>query len=352
MTQPVDEPLEDALVVQQPQAGLVVDLVADDRRVLAVTRHDGTDDPLRVEEVRRVGEVDLLARAPADRLARRTLARDLGIAALEPHRDRVGRRPEDHADATLVGLVEHRLEPVEVEDAFLGLPCRPHGLADADHREPRLRHQVEVGFEVRRALVLRVVGGTEADGLGPVFRHRRRPVRGGTFAVGPALGLPLRVGDGRGQEQPLGVGVLRVAGDLGAVARLDDLALVHHRDAVAEVAHHVEVVGDEQVGDAGAFLDLQEQRQHAGLGGEVERGDGLVADDQLGRERQRAGDRDALPLAAAELPRQAAAGVAGQVDLVEQVLDPLGGLGLAARSDTVSGSVRICSIVIAGFRDV
>ena len=75
--QPVDEPLEDALVVQQPQAGLVVDLVADDRRVLAVAGDDRADDPLGVEQVRRVGEVDLLARAPADRLARRALARDL-----------------------------------------------------------------------------------------------------------------------------------------------------------------------------------------------------------------------------------------------------------------------------------
>ena len=146
--------------------------------------------------------------------------------------------------------------------------------------------------------------------------------------------------------------MLRVAGDLGAVAGLDDLALVHHRDAVAEVADDVEVVGDEQVGDAGALLDLQEQREHPRLGREVERRDRLVADDQLGRERQRPGDRDPLALAAAELARQPAAGVGGQLDLVEQLLDPLGGLGLAARSATVSGSVRICSMVIAGFRDV
>ena len=193
MPQPVDEPLEDALVVEQPQAGLVVDLVADDRRVLAVAGDDRADDALGVEQVRRVGEVDLLARAPADRLARRALAGDLRVAALEPHRDRVGRRPEDHADAALVGLVEDGLEPVEVEDAVLGLPGRPHRLPDPDHGEPRLGHQVEVGLEPRRALVLGVVGGPEAHaggGAGRLVRHRRRPGRGGTLCarrgVGPA----------------------------------------------------------------------------------------------------------------------------------------------------------------------
>ena len=185
VAQPVDEPLEDALVVEQPQAGLVVDLVADDRRVLAVAGDDRADDPLGVEEVRRVGEVDLLARAPADRLARRAVAGDLRVAALEPHRDRVGRRPEDHADAALVGLVEDGLEPVEVEDAVLRLPGRPHRLPDADHGEARLGHQVEVRLQPRGALVLRVVGGAEADG-GAFLRHPPSPRDPGPSASRPA----------------------------------------------------------------------------------------------------------------------------------------------------------------------
>ena len=103
-----------------------------------------------------------------------------------------------HADAALVGLVEHRLEPVEVEDAVLGLPGRPHRLPDADHGEPGLGHQVEVGLETRRALVLGVVGGPEADaGAAPDGCSDTGAGLGEEelFALGAALGLPLRVGD-------------------------------------------------------------------------------------------------------------------------------------------------------------
>ena len=99
--------------------------------------------------------------------------------------------------------------------------------------------------------------------------------------------------------------------------------VVHHRDAVADVPDDVEVVGDEEVGDAGALLDLHEQVQHAGLGGQVQGADRLVADDQLGVAGQGAGDGDALALAAGELPRQPARGVGGQVHLVQQVAHPL-----------------------------
>ena len=42
----------------------------------------------------------------------------------------------------------------------------------------------------------------------------------------------------------------------GAVGDLDDVAEVHHGDAVADVAHHREVVGDEQVGDAELVLQV------------------------------------------------------------------------------------------------
>jgi hypothetical protein len=41
------------------------------------------------------------------------------------------------------------------------------------------------------------------------------------LAFGAALCLLLRVGDGGGEEQPLGVGVLRPGGDLFAVAPFD-----------------------------------------------------------------------------------------------------------------------------------
>ncbi len=88
-----------------------------------------------------------------------------------------------------------------------------------------------------------------------------------------------------------------------AGALLHDFAVVHDGHAVADVPDDVEVVGHEQVRNAGVLLDLQEEVQHAGLGGEVKCTDGLIADNQLRRQSECPGDRDSLTLAAAELAR-------------------------------------------------
>ncbi len=68
-----------------------------------------------------------------------------------------------------------------------------------------------------------------------------------------ALARPLehRVGHGHGREQRLGVGVDRPAVQLLGRRELDDLAEVHDRDAVGDVAHDPEVVRDEHVGERG-----------------------------------------------------------------------------------------------------
>ena len=139
--------------------------------------------------------------------------------------------------------------------------------------------------------------------------------------------------------------------DLVAVAVLDDLAAEHHGHAVADVADDGEVVRDEQVGDAGALLDLDEQIQHTLLGRQVQCRHGLVADDELRIEREGARDRDALTLPAREFARQTAARVRRQPDLVEQL--PHAGLApcVDATPRAWSGSARICSIVSDGFSD-
>jgi hypothetical protein len=65
-------------------------------------------------------------------------------------------------------------------------------------------------------------------------------------------------------------------------------------------------VRDEQVGQAELVLQVVEQVDHAGLDRDVERRDRLVEHQQLRAEGQRAGDADALALAAGELVREAA----------------------------------------------
>ena len=126
----------------------------------------------------------------------RSLARDLRVAAHQPHGQRVRRRAEDDVDAARVRAVEDRLEPVQLEPALVGLPRGPHRLPDADHREARRRMRSRSRSRVsgrgrRPARVLVVVGGAEADAIGrrgcsslPLM------VRGGTVRCQP-LTLPV-----------------------------------------------------------------------------------------------------------------------------------------------------------------
>ena len=73
-------------------------------------------------------------------------------------------------DAPLVGTVQDGGQPLQVEDAVLGLPGRPGRLTDSDDREVGRGHEVEVLLEPGRGLVLVVVRSAEEDGLGK-FAH-------------------------------------------------------------------------------------------------------------------------------------------------------------------------------------
>ena len=68
-------------------------------------------------------------------------------------------------------------------------------------------------------------GGLAGLGTSPSRMRRRR------------CALGARVGDRHRREQRLGVGVLRLVVELLAVGDLDDLAEVHHGDAVGDVLH-------------------------------------------------------------------------------------------------------------------
>ena len=91
------------------------------------------------------------------------------------------------------------------------------------------------------------------------------------------------------------------------------------RDPVGDVPHDRQVVGDEQVGQAELLLEVLQQVDHLRLDRHVERRDRLVADDDLRAQRERAGDPDALALAAGELVRVPVHGVGVEPDPFEQL---------------------------------
>ncbi len=61
----------------------------------------------------------------------------------------------------------------------------------------------------------------------------------------------------RGQ-QGLDIGHARAVQDFLGLAQLDDAAEIHHRDPVAEMLHHAEIMGDEEIGEAEAGLQLRQ----------------------------------------------------------------------------------------------
>ena len=115
----------------------------------------------------------------------------------------------------------------------------------------------------------------------------------------------------------------------GGRAGLDDLAGLHHRDAVGDAADDAEVVGDEQHRHALGLLHLGEQVEDLGLDGDVERGGRLVGDQDVGAVGQRHGDHHPLALAAGELVRVGAEALLGvaDADLGQEVEDAGAGRG-------------------------
>ena len=95
---------------------------------------------------------------------------------------------------------------------------------------------------------------------------------------------------------------------------LNDDPVFHDRDLLANVRGNPQVVSDEQHRQVESGAQLVEQIQHLLLHGDVERGDRLIGNDQLRLHRERAGDADALALAARELVRVAVRGLGVEAD--------------------------------------
>jgi hypothetical protein len=70
--------------------------------------------------------------------------------------------------------------------------------------------------------------------------------------------------------------------------QLDDGAALHHRDPVADLRRHPQIVGDEQHRQPKARLEVFQQVQHLRLHRDVERGDRFVGDNDFRLERKRA----------------------------------------------------------------
>ncbi len=151
---------------------------------------------------------------------------------------------------------------------------------------------------------------------------------------------------------------IRVYGMLGPpeqrVGRrhLDQAAEVHHAHARGDVIDDREVVADEEIGELQAALQVDHQVQDLRLHRDVERRGRLVAHQELRMARQRAGDRDALALAAGEFVRILASVGRRQPHLAQALADlvlevglvpgrPKARIGSATMSNTRQRGLRL-----------
>ena len=132
------------------------------------------------------------------------------------------------------------------------------------------------------------------------------------------LPTTVRVGARNRREQRARVWVLWRAVDVVGRRYFHDAAEVHDRDAVRDVLHHREIVGDEKVAEFQLALQVEKQVQHLALDRDVERRHRLVADQEARVERERTRNADALALAAGEFKRVTIRRGGRQADLVQQ----------------------------------
>ena len=79
-----------------------------------------------------------------------------------------------------------------------------------------------------------------------------------------------------------------------------------------------DIVTDEEEGQAQVRLQFGEEVQHLRLHRDIERGDRLVGYDEARTRRDRARNRDALPLSSGQFVRVAVEETARQIDAVEE----------------------------------
>jgi len=119
------------------------------------------------------------------------------------------------------------------------------------------------------------------------------------------LPLRFRVDHRDRGEQCFGIRVLgRTANGLG-ISGFDNPPQVHDQNALANVLHHSQIMGHEQIRHTMITLEVLEQIDDLSLNGHIQRAHRLVADNQPRLDRQGTGDSNTLALPSAEFMRVA-----------------------------------------------
>src|SRR5271155_3137848 len=141
---------------------------------------------------------------------------------------------------------------------------------------------------------------------------RRWPWRNGAADAGASRKSRGNLRDGG--EESLRVGMARGGEHFAGGAELDDLAGLHYGDARRELRDDGEAVRNQNQREREFALEAGEQFEDLRADGNVEGGNGLVCDDELRPQYQRARDADAPALPAGKFVRVAVERVRAKAD--------------------------------------
>ena len=168
----------------------------------------------------------------------------------------------------------------------------------------------ERGFDPAAVDGIRAAGMERATGRGMAGRRH--------FAASDAGGTARSAGFQDGLPQEPGIGVAGLLEHLGDVADLDDAAQIHDGHAMRDGAHHAQVVRDEEVGQTMPVAQIDQEVEDLRADRDIQGADRLIADHQLGMQRQGAGDTDPLALAAREFMGEPVEGLVAHSHLRQQ----------------------------------
>ncbi len=169
---------EDVVVGGAVAARLVVDLPADDVRVVLVVRGDAADQALRVEAVGGGIRVHVLAHAVRVLRAVELGRQDFRMLARHPRGDRIGGRAHDDLDAGLAHRVDDAVHPRRLEAAVLRLPQAPCRFAQAHDVEAGRLDHLDVLVQPLVGHVFVIVRRAVQDGREVRLGRRRGGARG------------------------------------------------------------------------------------------------------------------------------------------------------------------------------
>ena len=152
--------------------GLVVELITDDTVILLRDLTEFPDNPLRIEEIRRIcdihdltSSVNCLRLLPESRRSVIRLGKNGRILLHKPGRHRIGRCSDNYLHPRPFAVLQSFDEDREIKDAVLLLPCAPRRFRNTDDIHPGFLHHrkvlvdtlVQIFLHAGKRLIFRII---------------------------------------------------------------------------------------------------------------------------------------------------------------------------------------------------